>query len=360
MRWRFLYQQTMTFSLNGATRSFDSTSARQSGPAPACRVTIIVPTRNRPQLLASTLAHILAQDFAAFEVLVIDDGSSAATRAAYADIWKGLDGRFVLLELGCPDAPGLGPSVARNTGIEAAAGDIITFCDDDDVWTGAHHLATLVDVFDAGSDIDLYIANQSAVACNGKVERRDWLPDLVKRVQDRRRDGPHGYRLALTDLIRAGGFAQLNIVALRKATAVAIGGFWTRTSYEEDRDFYWRAVDAARAVFFNPDIVAQHNVPDPNRQVNLSRSFSQTERWMISAMVSQHIAMSVKNARIRVLCQAYEGDILRRLSQHLSGEGRHALGLQYARRALAARMSLKWAVYTGALMCRQMIRGKAA
>jgi glycosyltransferase involved in cell wall biosynthesis len=169
MSWRDLYQQTMTSSLNGATRSFDSISAKQSGPAPVCRVSVIVPTRNRPQLLARTLAHILAQDFAAFEVIVIDDGSSAAVRADYADIWRGLDGRFVLFELGCPDAPGLGPSVARNMGIEAAAGDIITFCDDDDIWTRAHHLATLVDVFDAGADIDLYIANQSAVDCNGKV-----------------------------------------------------------------------------------------------------------------------------------------------------------------------------------------------
>jgi glycosyltransferase involved in cell wall biosynthesis len=346
----------MTFSLSGAMRTFDSNATRR----PVCRVSVIVPTRNRPQLLARTLQHIRAQAFNDFEVLVIDDGSSAATRAAYADIWGGLDARFLLIEAGYPDAPGLGPSVVRNIGIDAATGDIVTFCDDDDFWTGSRHIATLVEVFDNEPDVDLYIANQSAVACDGNVERRDWLPDLVARMRDRSRASPHGYRLDLEDLVGAGGFAQLNVVAVRKATAVAAGGFWVRTSYEEDRDFFWRTVDAARAVFFNPDIVAQHNVPDPNRQINLSRSFSQTERWMISAMVSQHIAMSVKSARIRALCQAYEGDILRRLSQHLSGEGRHALGLQYARRALAARVSLKWALYTGGLMCRQMMRGKAA
>jgi len=306
------------------------------------------------------LDRIRSQRFTAFEVIVVDDGSSAATRATYADAWKNLDGRFRLIELGCPDSPGLGPSLARNTGIDAAAGSIVTFCDDDDFWTSDTHLETMAEVFDADPEIELYIANQSAVACDGRVERRDWLPALVERVRSRRRSHAHGYRLALEDLLQGGGFAQLNILAVSKATAQAIGGFWTRTSYEEDRDFFWRAVDAARAIFFNPDVVAQHNIPDPARQNNLSRSFTQTERWMISALVSQHIALQVRSGSIRTMCESYEGDILRRLSQHLSSEGRHALGLQYARRALAARMSLKWALYTVTLAGRQWLRREAA
>lgn len=163
----------------------------------------------------------------------------------------------------------------------------------------------------------------------------------------------------MDDLLQAGGFAQLNILALRKDTATAIGGFWTRTSYEEDRDFYWRAVDAVGGVFFNPDVVAQHNVPDPQRQNNLSRSFSQAERWLLSVLVSQHVAMTVRHDAVRAMCQQYEGDILRRLSQHWSSEARHDLALQYARRALAARLSFKWAVYTAALAARQLFRSRA-
>jgi glycosyltransferase involved in cell wall biosynthesis len=306
------------------------------------------------------LARIRSQRFTSFEVIVIDDGSSSETRASYAGLWETLDGRFTLIELGCPDAPGAGPSVARNTGIQAAHGAIITFCDDDDFWTSDEHLAMMAEVFDADPQVDLYIANQSAVSCDGVVERRDWLPALVDIVRGKARNHAHGYRLGLEELVRGGGFAQLNILAVSKATATAIGGFWTRTSYEEDRDFFWRAADAARAVFFNPEPVAQHNVPDPARQNNLSRSFTQSERWMISVLVSQHIAMSVGSPAIRALCQSYEGDILRRLSQLLSGEGKHALGLHYARHALAARASLKWALYTMALTWRQMLRKGAA
>jgi glycosyltransferase involved in cell wall biosynthesis len=252
------------------------------------------------------------------------------------------------------------PGWAGLSGMHAASGDIITFCDDDDFWTSDEHLAMLAEVFDAEPQVDLYIANQRAVSCQGTVERQDWLPALMAIVRARTRSHARGYRLTLEELVRGGGFAQLNILAVRKATAIAIGGFWTRISYEEDRDFFWRAAGAARAIFFNPDIIAQHNIPDPTRQDNLSRSFTRDERWMISALVSQHIAMQVDNPAVRTLCQTYEGDILRHLSQSLSGEGKHALGLLYARRALAARASLKWALYTMALSWRQLMRSRTA
>lgn len=327
-------------------------------PKPA--VSVVVPTRNRAALLGRMLAAILSQSFMHFEVVVIDDGSSDATRAAYDALWAKLDDRFRLIRVGEAGGTAAGPSVTRNIGIAAAHGQIITFCDDDDFWTSDLHLTAMVEVFDSEPDIDLYIANQQAVRCNGELERQDWLPVLAEMVRHRQAANRHGYRINIEDLVRAEGFAQLNIVGVRKHLAMAIDGFWNRTSYEEDRDFFWRAADAARAIFFNPGCVAQHNVPDPMAHNNLSRSFSQAERWLLSALVSQHIAMSVKQAAIRELCHRYEGDILRRLSQYWSSQGKHALGLYYARRALAARSSLKWALYTGMLTFRQFGRGQAA
>ena len=306
------------------------------------------------------LTAILSQSFVHVEVSVVDDASSEATRAAYDMLWSALDDRFRLIQIGETGGTGMGPSTARKIGIAAATGQIIAFCDDDDFWTSDVHLAAMAEVFDSEPDIDLYIANQRAVRCNGEVEREDWLPALAEMMRHRKPANRHGYRIGIEDLVRAGGFAQLNIVAVRKDLAIAIGGFWNRTSYEEDRDFFWRAADAARAIFFNPACVAQHNVPDPMVQNNLSRSFSQAERWLLSTLVSQHIAMSVKHVAIRELCHGYEGDILRRLSQYWSDQGKHALALHYARRALAARSSLKWALYTGLLTCRQLGRGEAA
>lgn len=327
---------------------------------PACAISVVVATRNRAELLRRMLAAVRSQSFVHFEVIVVDDASSKATRAAYDVLWSELDKRFRLIQIGEAGEAGAGPSIARNTGIAAARGQFVTFCDDDDFWTSNTHLAAIAQVFDTEPDIDMYIGNQRAVRRDGEIEREDWLPALVEMVRDRKPDNCHGHRIGIEELVRAGGFAQLNIVAVRKHLALAIGGFWNRTNYEEDRDFFWRAADAARAILFNPARVAQHNVPDPAAQDNLSRSFAQAERWLLSVLVSQHIAMSVKQAAIRDLCHRYEGDILRRLSQYWSDQERHALGLHYARRALAARGSLKWALYTGMLTCRQFGRGRAA
>jgi glycosyltransferase involved in cell wall biosynthesis len=337
----------------------------ESGPgqrrqAVPLRISIIVATRNRPGLLARTLEHMQSQTYSSFEVIVVDDASSAETRAGYPLLWERLDSRFILLPLGEPGAPGAGPSLARNAGIAAATGSVLAFCDDDDFWTAEGHLAALARAFEAGDKVDMYIANQTAVSAAGQVEKTDWLPGLTARVRGRALDAGGGFVVTREDLVHSGGFAQLNILAVRKETAVAIGGFWTRTSYEEDRDFFWRAVDRARAIVFNPALVAQHNVPDPARKDNLSRSFSQAERWLISALVSQHIGLCVTHAAIRSLCLSYEGDILRHLSLSLSREGKHGLGLEYARRALAARGSLKWGLYTVTLMCRQLLRKEPA
>jgi glycosyltransferase involved in cell wall biosynthesis len=353
-------QKAQKLSFPGVDRPPSSDSDPGRHDREAFVISIIVPTRNRPVLLTRALECIQSQTFGSFEVIVIDDGSSASTRAGYAALWEGLDDRFHLHLLGTPDGPAVGPSVSRNTGIEAARGEILTFCDDDDFWTSNEHLASMADVFTADSRVDLYIANQNAVAASGVVERADWLPALMQQVSKRTRSHPLGHVIDLDQLIASGGFAQLNIVALRKATATAVGGFWTRTTYEEDRDFFWRVADAARTIFFNPAVVAQHNVPDPTRQTNLSRSVSPAERWLLSVLVSQHITMSVRSAAIRRLCQSYEGDILRHLSRYWSNEGRHELALHYARRALAARASLKWALYTAALAGRHLMRGRTA
>ena len=319
-----------------------------------------MPTRNRLELLGRMLRSIQSQTHADYEVIVVDDASTTATRDGYAAIWAGLDSRFTLLTHGTAGGAGAGPSTTRNAGIAATTGSVIAFCDDDDFWTADGHLAAMAQAFNERSDLDLYIANQIAVSSTGRTEKTDWLPGLMDIVRSRGGSAPGSCLVSVDELARCGGFAQLNILALRKALALEIGGFWTRTSYEEDRDFFWRAVDRARAILFNSNIVAQHNIPDPARKDNLSRSFTQTERWLISALVSQHIGLNVASPAIRRLCLAYEGDILRHLSLSLSSTGQHGLGLQYARRALAARSSLKWAMYTMTLMCRQLLRRQPA
>jgi glycosyltransferase involved in cell wall biosynthesis len=91
------------------------------------KVSVIVPTYNRADLLPQTLASVLSQSYGDFELLVVDDGSTDDTSQVIAAI---SDARVVSLR---QEHSGL-PAVGRNTGIRQAAGIYIAFLDSDDLW----------------------------------------------------------------------------------------------------------------------------------------------------------------------------------------------------------------------------------
>jgi glycosyltransferase involved in cell wall biosynthesis len=90
-----------------------------SGPA----ASIVVATRDRPRSLARCLASLGRQSLAAFEVVVVDDGS-ADPQAVAAAVARVPGAR--LLQGG-----GRGPAAARNAGARSARAPTICFTDDD-------------------------------------------------------------------------------------------------------------------------------------------------------------------------------------------------------------------------------------
>ena len=317
-------------------------------------ISIIVPTRNRPHLLAVALASIQAQSYSDYEVWVVDDASDAATLASYASLWASLDDRFKRLQLGNPAQPrGVGPSASRNLGVAASGGHIIAFCDDDDLWVNPEHLASMAAVFDSQPKVDMYIANQRACSVDGTV-RDDWLPALSARAGSLQ-PVAGGFLVPKDVLTQCGGFAHLNMLSVRRSVFDYIQGFWESVSYEEDRDFFWRCADACRALVYNPAVAAQHNVPNPQLKVNASTTHSQRDRWLIAALVCRHIAVSVQHRGIAALAIRHEGDLLRRLTQHAQTTGQQGVALALALEALALRFSAKWAAYCLGLWVRNAL-----
>lgn len=112
-----------------------------SEPAwPSPRVSVVVTTYNARALLAETLAAMLSQTFADFELIVIDDGSTDNTADYLASM---SDPRLRVVR-----QPNAGVGAARNRGIDEARGEYVAFCDHDDIWM-ADKLATQVDFMDA-------------------------------------------------------------------------------------------------------------------------------------------------------------------------------------------------------------------
>jgi len=90
------------------------------------KVSVVVPTRDRPKLLREALASIraLEGEDLTFEILIGDNGKDPGSKTAAE-------------EFGATHLPVVrnGAGAARNAGLKAATGDFIAFLDDDDVWT---------------------------------------------------------------------------------------------------------------------------------------------------------------------------------------------------------------------------------
>jgi len=93
----------------------------------APEVTVVIPTRFRPELVTRAVGSVLAQTFTDFEVVVVVDGPDDETRAALAGLG---DDRLRVIVLG---EKGGAPN-ARNVGAGEARGRWTALLDDDDEW----------------------------------------------------------------------------------------------------------------------------------------------------------------------------------------------------------------------------------
>ena len=89
------------------------------------RVSVVIPAYNAADHIAATVESVIAQTVPAWEILVIDDGSTDDTGAVVRKF-----GDLVRLY----SVPNAGVSAARNLGIDQASGEWIALLDSDDLW----------------------------------------------------------------------------------------------------------------------------------------------------------------------------------------------------------------------------------
>jgi glycosyltransferase involved in cell wall biosynthesis len=92
-------------------------------------LSVVIPTHDRPDRLAEAVRSVLDQDYRSLEIVIVDDGSGPST-AEVLDRLTSDDDRVVALR----NDESLGASAARNRGVGVARGELVGFCDDDDLW----------------------------------------------------------------------------------------------------------------------------------------------------------------------------------------------------------------------------------
>lgn len=109
-------------------------------------VSVIIATRDRPELLRRAIDSILAQDYAGpVEVVVVFDQTEPDNTLAWAE-----GNRSVRVTTN-QHTPGL--AGARNTGAEATTGELLAFCDDDDTWLPEKLTVQAAALEEAGADV---------------------------------------------------------------------------------------------------------------------------------------------------------------------------------------------------------------
>ena len=218
------------------------------------RISVVVPTYRRDLLLVRCLAALDAQDWPVddYEVLVIDDADSAATKGV-VERWSA-HARAEVRYVRAGNARG--PAAARNAGWRAARGAIVAFTDDDCVPTSRW--------LRAGADA----LARGAAGATGPI--RVPLPDT-----------PTDYERSTAGLEHA-EFATANCFYRRDALE-AVGGFDERfaAAWREDSDVFLELLKRGHRLVRAHDAVVVH----PVRPERWGASLRQQRKTMYNALL---------------------------------------------------------------------------
>ncbi|MCD8305549.1 MAG: glycosyltransferase [Prevotella sp.] len=139
-------------------------------------VSVIVAVYNVEQYIRQCLDSLKAQTYSDFEVILVDDGSTDGS-GKICDEYATSDKRFKVIH-----QPNGGVSVARQTGIENAAGEYTIHADPDD-WTAPTMLEDLIKKA-KDEDADMVIFDYYAVRTKPRIIRQNIpTPITAKELQ---------------------------------------------------------------------------------------------------------------------------------------------------------------------------------
>jgi glycosyltransferase involved in cell wall biosynthesis len=212
------------------------------------RVSVIIPTYNRADLVGETIQSALDQTYSDYEVIVLDDGSTDNTAEVVAQFGERVN--YVYQD-------NVGETGARNAGIAVAQGELLSFLDSDDCML-PNNLEDLVALLDARPEVGVaygwyYWMDQDGqpvqmeypkIAGAGFAEHvspvSPW-PGVSLPPSGPTLEGQIFSRLILEETMLIGS------TLIRRECVDAVGGFDPDIAYQGHWDFYLRVASAGYA-----------------------------------------------------------------------------------------------------------------
>lgn len=203
----------------------------------APRVSVIIPTYNRAQLINRAIQSVLDQTYQDFELVVVDDCSTDNTEDIVNSI---ADERVRYIR----HETNKGASAARNTGIKASRGELIGFLDSDDEWL-PEKLRLQVEVIDSSSS--------SVGLVYGGYEVID---DETKRTIQRVYPEKRGY--IFEDVLKMNGPTKPLTPLVRRECFDKVGLFDEEMRFGEDWEMWVRIAEHYEFDFVNGVVGRYH------------------------------------------------------------------------------------------------------
>lgn len=220
------------------------------------KVSVIICTYNRAQFLPRVLDGLAVQTLSrdSFEIVLVDNNSKDQTKEVcihFQQAQPSLSFRYIL-----ESRQGL--SFARNRGIEEAQSELLVFIDDDAI-PEKEYLYNIVRFFESTPD---------AAAAGGRIhplfesKRPGWMPDilisLVSAID-------LGNRVCLfTKKFPIGANMMFRKTAIQKHGSfnVNLGRRGDNLEGAEEKDLFLRIMGAGEKVYYIPDAIVHHFIPD--------------------------------------------------------------------------------------------------
>ncbi|MBD3184760.1 glycosyltransferase [Candidatus Poribacteria bacterium] len=178
------------------------------------RVSVIIPTYNRPRWLPETIESVLNQTYSDVELIVVNDGSTDNTEEVIESYRDKI--RYIYKQNG-------GPGSAVNRGIEESTGEYIARVDDDDLFM-PEKVEIQVGVFQENPDVGLVASGHHIIDTEGNILHTKSVPDFSK----------HG---GLITMLRHCIFSQPTVM-VRKECYDKVGLY--KNTYAQDYDMWIR------------------------------------------------------------------------------------------------------------------------
>lgn len=202
----------------------------------APRFSVVIPVYNGAAFVARAVESVLAQTWAAHEIIVVDDGSTDDTAQVVAELVARHPERLRALH-----QANAGVSAARNTGAQAATGDWLSFLDADDWFypdrLEAHARFILDDPALDFLTADYDYRRPDGSRISGSMELHDAGRALLAKAPS------HDRAILTADALEpfvADHFGDTHTLSVPRSTFLALGGYPTGYRVCEDVFFLVR------------------------------------------------------------------------------------------------------------------------